>query len=155
MGVGMRAALAVASLTLGGDLPADELTGQQAVDARQHNLKDLGGAFKAIRDQVRKSQPDMTQVQQAAEQIDQLAADMKAWFPKGSEPTEDVETDAKAEIWSDPSGFAHVLAKFQQEVPKLLTLAKASDAAGLRKQVATVGAACKGCHDKYRVPQDE
>jgi cytochrome c556 len=136
-------------------LVADELTGQQAVDARQHNLKDLGGAFKAVRDQLRKPQPDMTQVQQAAEQIEQLAADMKAWFPKGSEPGEDVETDAKAEIWNDPKGFTNVLAKFQQEVPKLLTLSRAKDAGGLRKQVGVVGSACKGCHDKYRVPQDE
>jgi cytochrome c556 len=155
MGIHTKTAFAVATLALVGQLAAEQLTGQQAIDARQHNLKDLGGAFKAVRDQVRKPQPDMTQVQQAAEQIEQLAADMKAWFPKGSEPSEDVETDAKAEIWNDPNGFANAMAKFQQEAPKLLTFAKAGDAAGLRKQVATLGGACKGCHDKYRVPQDE
>jgi cytochrome c556 len=134
---------------------ADQLTGQQAVDARQHNLKDLGGAFKAVRDQARKPQPDMVQVQQAAEQINQLAADMNRWFPKGSEPSEDVETDAKAEIWQDSKGFTSALTKFQQEAPKLLTLAKANDADGLKKQVTAVGGACKSCHDKYRVPQDD
>jgi cytochrome c556 len=133
---------------------ADQLMGQEAVDARQHNLKDLGGAFKAVRDQTRKSQPDMIQVEQAAEQIQQLAADMNKWFPKSSEPSEDIETDAKAEIWTDSKGFANALAKFQQEAPKLLTLAKAKDAAGLKQQVAAVGGACKGCHDKYRVPQE-
>lgn len=143
------------SLQIGAVALADELTGQQAVDARQHNLKDLGGAFKAVRDQVRKSQPDMTQVQQAAEQIQQLAADMNAWFPKGSEPSEDWETDARAEIWTDAKGFAAALTKFQQEAPKLLTFAKANDVGGLKKQVGAVGGACKGCHDKYRVPQEE
>jgi cytochrome c556 len=148
----MGAALALAVPTVG--VSADQLTGQEAIDARQHNLKDLGGAFKAVRDQLRKSDPDMTQVQQAAEQIQQLAADMNKWFPKGSGPSEDVETDAKAEIWNDPKGFATVLTKFQTEAPKLLTFAKAGDAAGLRKQVTAVGGACKGCHDTYRVPQD-
>jgi cytochrome c556 len=146
------AAVALCSLTSGAI--AEQLIGQEAVDARQHNLKDLGGAFKAVRDQVRKSQPDMTQVQQAAEQIQQLSADMNKWFPKGSEPSEDVETDAKAEIWSDPKGFNTVLGKFQEEAPKLLTFAKANDVASVKKQVAAVGGACKGCHDKYRVPQD-
>ena len=145
------AVLAIASVQ---GVIADQLTGQEAVDARQHNLKDLGGAFKAVRDQTRKSQPDMTQVVQAAEQIEQLAADMQRWFPKGSEPSEDLETDAKAEIWSDPKGFQTVMAKFQQEAPKLLALAKANDVDGLKKQVGAVGASCKGCHDKYRVPQD-
>jgi cytochrome c556 len=133
---------------------AEGLSGQEAVDARQHNLKDLGGAFKAVRDQLRKSQPDMTQLTQAAEQMEQLAADMHNWFPKGSGPSADVETDAKAEIWSDPKGFATVLNRFRTEAPKLLTLAKAGDAEGLKKQVGAVGASCKGCHDKYRVPQD-
>lgn len=146
--------LIAAALALSAVANGDQLTGQEAVDARQHNLKDLGGAFKAVRDQVRKAEPDMTQVQQAAEQIQQLAADMNRWFPKGSEPSEDVETDAKANIWSDPKGFDVVLSKFQAEAPKLLTFAKAGDAAGLKKQVNVVGAACKGCHDSYRVPQD-
>lgn len=133
---------------------ADQLTGQAAVDARRHSLKDLGGAFKAVRDQTRKSEPDMKQVQQAAEQIQQLAADMNKWFPKGSEPSEALETDAKAQIWSDPKGFANVMAKFQAEAPKLLAFAKAGDTNGLKKQVTVVGGTCKGCHDTYRVPQD-
>lgn len=143
----------VFSLTVGVVL-ADQLTGQEAVNARQHSLKDLGGAFKAVRDQTRKAQPDLTQVEQAAEQIQQLAADMGQWFPRGSEPSEDVETDAKAEIWSDPNGFAAAQKKFQQEAPKLLALAKAKDVDGLKKQVGIVGGTCKGCHDKYRVPEE-
>lgn len=127
---------------------------QQVVETRQNHLKNLGGAFKEVRDQLRKSQPDMTQIQQAAQQIDRLVGDMGTWFPKGSEPGAGIETDAKAEIWSDPKGFTAAMTKLQAEAPKLLTLAKASDADGLKKQVGAVGAACKGCHDKYRVPQD-
>lgn len=146
------ATLTAATLVVG--IAAADMSGQQAVDARQHNLKDLGGAFKAVRDQVRKPQPDMTQIVQAAEQISQLAGDMGRWFPKGSAPSEDIETDAKPEIWADPQGFIAAMNKFQAEAPKLLTFAKAGDTDGLKKQVGAVGGACKGCHDKYRVPQD-
>lgn len=145
---------AIAAACMQAFIATADQTGQQAVDARQHNLKDLGGAFKAVRDQTRKAQPDMTQVAQAAEQIEQLAGDMPRWFPKGSEPSEDLETDAKKEIWSDPKGFDTVLKNFQKEAPKLLAFAKANDVDGLKKQVGVVGGTCKGCHDKYRVPQD-
>lgn len=127
---------------------------QQAVETRQHNLKDLGGAFKAVRDELRKPQPNMTQITQSAGQIDQLVGKMSNWFPKDSAPGAGIETDAKPEIWSDPKGFTAALTKLQAEAPKLLTLAKANDADGLKKQVGAVGAACKGCHDKYRVPEE-
>jgi cytochrome c556 len=54
----------------------------------------------------------------------------------------------------DSKGFAASVHKFQQEAPKLLSLAKAKDGVGLKKQVATVGGACKACHHKYRVPEE-
>ena len=80
---------------------------------------------------------------------------MKTWFAAGTGPSEDVKTDAKAEIWSDSKGFATALTKFQQEAPKLLGFAKSRDVDALKKQVGIVGGACKGCHDKYRVPEEE
>jgi cytochrome c556 len=146
--------LAIAAVLTISVANADQQSAEETVKARQHNLKDLGGAFKAVRDQIRKSEPDLTQVQQATAQIDQLASEMKQWFPQGSGPSEDIETDAKAEIWSDPQGFAAVLTRFQQEAPKLSAFAKVGDTDGLKKQIGVVGGACKGCHDKYRVPQD-
>jgi cytochrome c556 len=146
--------LAIAAVLTISVANADQQSAEETVKARQHNLKDLGGAFKAVRDQIRKSEPDLTQVQQATAQIDQLASEMKQWFPQGSGPSEDIETDAKSEIWSDPQGFAAALTKFQQEAPKLASFAKVGDTDGLKKQVGVVGGACKGCHDKYRVPQD-
>jgi cytochrome c556 len=146
--------LAIAAVLTISVANADQQSAEETVKARQHNLKDLGGAFKAVRDQIRKSEPDLTQVQQATAQIDQLASEMKQWFPQGSGPSEDIETDAKAEIWSDPQGFAAALTRFQQEAPKLSAFAKVGDTDGLKKHVGVVGGACKGCHDKYRVPQD-
>ena len=127
---------------------------EQTITSRQSNLKDLGGAFKAVRDQLRRSTPNLAEIKQAATQINELAADQKHWFPKGSGPEAGIKTAAKPEIWSDPTGFAAALDKFSTEAPKLLELANANDIEGLKSQVKVVGDACKGCHDKYRVPDD-
>lgn len=130
------------------------LSPQQAVAARQSNLKDLGGAFKTIRDQLRISKPNVSEIKLAAKQIKDLVDDQQHWFPKGTGPESGVETDAKPEIWTDPAGFAAAQKAFAEQAPKLLTLATAEDLAGLKSQVPLVGQTCKGCHDKYRVPQD-
>ena len=64
-----------------------------------------------------------------------------------------VKTDAKAEVWSDAAGFAAASNKFQVEASRLQLLAIAGDLPGMKGQARAVGGSCKGCHDKYRVPE--
>lgn len=127
---------------------------EQTIKARQGHLKDLGAAFKEVRDQLRSSRPDMAQLNSASGQIAALATQMSDWFPQGSGPESRVKTDAKPEIWSDPAGFEKALKNFQAEAPKLQQLAAANDVGGIKAQVGKLGGACKGCHDNYRVPRD-
>lgn len=127
---------------------------EQTIKARQVHLKDLGAAFKEVRDQLRSSRPDMAQLNSASGQIAALATQMSDWFPQGSGPESRVKTDAKPEIWSDPAGFEKALKNFQAEAPKLQQLAAANDVGGIKAQVGKLGGACKGCHDNYRVPRD-
>jgi cytochrome c556 len=124
------------------------------IKARQTHLKDLGAAFKTVRDQTRKSEPEMAQVKDASAVIAKAASEIDTWFPKGSGPDSKFETDAKAEIWADPAGFATAAKALKAEAPKLQQLANANDVAGVKAQAGKLGGACKGCHDKYRVPQD-
>jgi cytochrome c556 len=77
------------------------------------------------------------------------------WFPKNSGPAAGINTAAKPEIWSDAAGFAEVQKVFATEAPKLLIAANAKDIDALKAQVLVVGKACKGCHDKYRVPDED
>ena len=127
---------------------------EQTIKARQVHLKDLGAAFKEVRDQLRSSRPDMAQLNSASGQIAALATQMSDWFPQGSGPESRVKTDAKPEIWSAPAGFEKALKNFQAEAPKLRELAAANDVGGIKAQVGKLGGACKGCHDNYRVPRD-
>ena len=129
-------------------------TPEATIKARQGHLKDLGAAFKEVRDQLRNPQPDMARIKTASSQIAQLSTQMNGWFPQGTGPESKIETDAKAEIWSDAAGFEKALKNFQAEAPKLQQLAAANDLGGIKAQVGKLGGACKGCHDNYRVPQD-
>ena len=146
--------LGIAIIVGAGAFAESGLAPEQAIAARQSNLKDLGGAFKTIRDQLRVSSPNVSEIKLAAQQIKDLVADQDHWFPRGTGPESGIKTDAKAEIWTDVKGFARAQKELAEQAPKLLTLASANDLDGLRSQVPLVGQACKGCHDKYRVPKN-
>lgn len=150
---GRAALLSLIVFGTGASVCAD-MSPEMVIKARQSNLKDLGGAFKTVRDQLKVSKPNLAEIKQAAQQISNLAQDQSHWFPQGSGPETGVKTAAKPEIWSDSAGFAKALGRFSAEAPKLLALANAGDLDGLRSQAATVGQACKGCHDTYRVPEN-
>ncbi len=79
---------------------ADEMDPQVVIEGRQANLRDLGAAFKAITDELKKSAPSLAVIRQYAGQVDALAQQQRFWFPRGSGPESEIETDAKPEIWS-------------------------------------------------------
>jgi cytochrome c556 len=148
----LQLAVALTTLVIHTTFAAD-MSPETIIKARQSNLKDMGGAFKTIRDQLRISKTNMNEVKLAAKQMSDLAQDQNHWFPKGTGPETGIKTAAKTEIWTDAAGFAKVLDKFSVEAPKLLTLANANDIDGLKAQVLVVGQVCKACHDTYRVPE--
>jgi cytochrome c556 len=133
---------------------AEALTPRAQIEARQSNFKDLGGAFKTIRDQLRISRPDPIAIEQAAQSVYEMSQEHANWFPKGTGPEAGYKTDAKPEIWSDAPGFATANKRFAEEGAKLYALAQAKNIDELKKHAPVVGQVCKGCHDKYRLPQD-
>lgn len=146
-------AVLVAGAALAHDIgPAPKTPLGQAAAARHHNFKQLGAAFKAINDEARKGSPDQTVLAANAKKMNALAGQMGGWFPKGSGAESGVTTDAKSEIWSDPQAFAAAVQRMQGATGKLQQIAVSGDAAGLKAQVQATGGACKGCHEKFRVP---
>lgn len=63
--------------------------------------------------------------------------------------TDKGDTRAKPNIWTDAAKFKAGGEKMQAEMAKLLTAARADEAA-LKAQFAEVGKTCKACHDEYR-----
>jgi cytochrome c556 len=133
--------------------PMPTTPGGKAAYARHQNFKQQGAAFKAVLDELKKDAPDMAVISTNATKLKTLSTQLPSWFPKGSGSESGFKTDAKAEVWTDAAGFAAAARNFQGETAKLQQFASANDLAGVKGEVKAVGAACKACHDKYRVPE--
>jgi cytochrome c556 len=84
-----------------------------------------------------------------AEFVAMLSNVPKDFFGEGT----DKDTKAKPEIWTHRADFDSKMDKMRNEAAKLPAVVKTGDMAALKKQVADTGAACKSCHDEYRIKQ--
>jgi len=84
-----------------------------------------------------------------AEFVALLSSVPKDFFGEGT----DKDTKAKPEIWTHRADFDSKMDKMRSEAAKLPAVVKTGDMAALKKQVEDTGAACKACHDEYRIKQ--
>lgn len=129
---------------------ADEMDPQVVIEGRRANLRDLGAAFKAITDELKKPVPSLPVIRQYAGQIDALAQQQRFWFPRGSGPESEIETDAKPEIWTRTKEFADAQLALVTEAGRFRDIARGSDIDAIKTQHRAVGKTCKGCHDSFR-----
>jgi cytochrome c556 len=87
------------------------------------------------------------EAQRNADLVAILAPIPKGFFGEGT----DKDTKAKPEVWTHRADFDARMDKMVTEAGKLSAVVRAGDVAAFRKQVADVDAACKACHDEYRV----
>ena len=132
-----------------GETPAD-IPG--FMHTRHEYYEDLGKNFKVLMDNSKLDAPDMAAVTAAAAKVKSYADQMGTWFPAGTGPESGVETEAKANIWTDRATFDAAVTRLQGEAAKL---AAVTDAAGLKAQFPATGAACKNCHDTFREEKDD
>jgi cytochrome c556 len=126
------------------------------IKSRQDKLRDIGGALKAIDDELKKRSPDWENaILPNAQTIQSRASYLLTWFPKGSGPESGLKTYALPAIWQKPDDFNKLGKAAQSEAAKLGQIAASKDAAALKAQVVTLGKACKACHDSYRSPDYE
>lgn len=134
----------VASITLAA------ATGTQAIQERQEAMEDIGKAMKALATIAKKQAPfDADVVKASAETIANhlnTAADL---FPEGSD-SGDVETWAKAEIWSDHESFKKA---FESAEAAAVAMQSVTDEAAFGPALGALGNGCKTCHDAYRRPK--
>ena len=170
----MRGFLAVAGLAMagamtlaacGGEAPAEAayhgddplpngMTVKQQIEARQHNLKDLGGAFKAVNDQLKNDAPQLSEIKLAAEEIRSHSQEIANWFPAGTGPDSGVKTEARAAIWTGEADFKAKAQAFGDEAAKLNDVLALENIEPIKAQALAVGNACKGCHDTFRQKKD-
>ena len=150
-GVG-RLALAAALLSCVGFTLVQAASPQAAqIKPRQDKLRDMGGALKAITDELKKPKVDWDNVIIPNTQtIKDRSAYLLNWFPKGSGPEEGVKTYALPEIWQKQDDFTKIGKTMQAEAIKLDQVANSRNLDALKTEAVTMGKACKACHDDYR-----
>jgi len=126
------------------------------IKPRQDKLRDMGGALKAINDELKKSKVDWDNVIIPNTQtIKDRSAYLLNWFPKGSGPESGKKTYALPAIWQKNDDFMKLGKAAQAEAVKLDQVAASRDRNALTAQALATGKACKACHDNYRSPDYE
>ena len=150
-GVG-RVALAAALLSCVGFTLVQAASPQAAqIKPRQDKLRDMGGALKAITDELKKPKVDWDNVIiPNAQTIKDRSGYLLNWFPKGSGPEAGVKTYALPAIWQKPDDFTEIGKAMQAEAIKLDQVANSRNLDALKTEAVTMGKACKACHDDYR-----
>lgn len=146
-----KVTLAVAVLlAIAGSVQAQTASVADTIKTRQANMKQMGGAMKALAEMAKSGAVDKAAATENAKKIDTHAQVLGDWFPKGSGTESGAETKAKAEIWAQGDDFKKAAADLKVESAKLVTAAATGDAAVLGPQLAATGKTCSGCHTKFQ-----
>ncbi|MCC8935893.1 cytochrome c [Bradyrhizobium sp. Arg68] len=123
------------------------------IKSRQDKFRDMGGALKAINDELKKGRIDWDNtVVSSAQTIKNRSDYLLNWFPRGSGPESGIKTYALPAIWQNNNDFETLGKLAQVEAAKLNQVALSKEVNALKAQVEAMGKACKACHDSYRSP---
>lgn len=142
----------LAGAALGAGLSGAPLSGAWAAKARMAHMKALGGAAKALGEQMRSPTPDKAVVKSQAAKIAAAAQAIPTWFPVGSGRESGAKTHALPIVWTDPAAFAAARNKLVAAAATLNSAAASGDLAAVHAALHPVGAACDGCHKKFKTP---
>jgi cytochrome c556 len=95
----------------------------------------------------------VARIQREAATLATLAEQIPNWFPAGSGPDVHAKSEAKAEIWSDPQGFAEAHKGYLQQAQSFKRVADGGDVEQIRAAAQALGKSCGQCHDKYRAKE--
>jgi cytochrome c556 len=141
---------AVASLVVAGSILGASLVvvAADAFHDRHMAMEGINEAMKPLAAIAKKEAPfDAAAVLASATTIADKLKKAHGLFPAGSGGG---DSRAKPEIWTDAAGFdkemkdAHAAAVALQSV---------KDEAAFAPALGALGARCKGCHEKYRLPE--
>ena len=83
-----------------------------------------------------------------AQRLNALSSMTADGFVAGSDTG--APTKAKAEIWSNPTGFKQAADNFAAETPKLVAAAQSGNMDQIKAAFSAVVKTCDGCHDNFR-----
>ncbi|WP_088347814.1 MULTISPECIES: cytochrome c [Rhodomicrobium] len=138
-------ALAIGCTVLAGAAIAQE----SPIKKRQALMKQNGEATDLIVKMFKGETPyDGAAAAAALTKIGGMADEFITLFPEGTAK----DSYAKPEIWQNKADFDSWAVKLKEDSAKAATAA-AGGMDALQPAFAELGQTCRGCHEKYRVPQ--
>ncbi len=129
------------------DKPAhrhENLTGP--AKERHEAMEQVGDAIKVLGGMAKGQRKfDPAVVKAEATTIEERLQKAASLFPPGSD---EGETHARPEIWSDRAGFDKDMKEAQTAAHALQSV---TEEAAFRPALGALGKSCKECHDKYRM----
>jgi cytochrome c556 len=124
------------------------LAADNPADQRHEAMETVQESFKPLRAIAVKEAPfDAAVVKKNATTILEKLKEAHGLFPEGSGGG---DSRAKPEIWSDRAGFDQ---KMKDAQAAATAMAAVTEEAAFVPAMKSLGGACKGCHDKYRLPK--
>jgi len=90
---------------------------------------------------------DAAAATRAATVIATLAPVFASAFPAG---TDQGDTRARPEIWSQPDKYKQAMDRYLAEASKMVDAAKSGNADNIRTQFGALAKTCDSCHDDFR-----
>jgi cytochrome c556 len=143
--VAVSLALAVSLVATADTAPED------AKKYRTSVMKSLGGHIGAASMHVRGIIEDNGFLAAHAESLANGAAELKYLFPEGSAVD---NSEALPAIWDQPEEFQKAMDTAVKATAAFTEAVSGGDRAAIGAAFRDVGAACKGCHDKFRLDSD-
>jgi len=124
------------------------LAAEDPAHQRHEAMETVQESFKPLRAIAVKEAPfDAAVVKKNATTILEKLKEAHGLFPEGSGGG---DSRAKPEIWSDRAGFDQAMKDAQAAAT---AMAAVTEEAAFVPAMKSLGGACKGCHDKYRLPK--
>lgn len=123
------------------------------VRSRIAGLREVGAAFKNINDALRAGNPPAIIMQISAREIRNASQAQYQWFPAGTGRNPAWKTAAKPEIWTQTAQFRAAQDNFARAAEGFQRAAMGGNVDAMRSASRTLGASCKGCHDKFKAEE--
>ena len=138
-------------LALGAGAAFAALSGDDAITARQTCMKASGKAMGTMVPMIKGEKPyDAAAVKAVLDADSAACAKWSEFWPADSMTSTTLKTRALPAIWTDQKGFEAAGGAFYKAFTEL---AATTDEAGFKAKFPALGAACGGCHEKFRAPQ--
>lgn len=130
---------------------AADPTPEDAKDYRSSVMTSLGGHVGAASMHVRGLVDHPGFLEKHAQGLANGVAELRHLFPEGSNVG---DSEALAAIWEQPEEFNEAIAQAEEATAAFQEAVASGDRETIGGAFRDLGAACRGCHDRFRVDND-